>query len=112
MAETLSPLAKKIEDIINAVWKAQKFGRRLRINKDELLDILRQVTALEQGNKKTPVQAPKEPITEASKAPVGEVPTPLQGDGIAAVAASPELVKAMLPEAPALKKTTPQKKGS
>lgn len=97
MAETLSPLAKKIEDIINAVWKAQKFGRRLRINKDELLDILRQVTALEQGNKKTPVQAPKEPNTEASKAPVGEVP---------------ELVKAMLPEAPALKKTTPQKKGS
>lgn len=63
----LSPLADKIKQVIDAVYKAQKFGRRLRIPTHELLDLVERVDALEKQvaeKKDTPAPQSKEATKE------------------------------------------------
>jgi hypothetical protein len=47
----LSPIAKRVKEIFDGSYIAQKRGRRFRIKEHELLDILIAVTELETGVK-------------------------------------------------------------
>lgn len=46
----LGPLASRVKDIVDGVYRTQKYGRKFRVPKHELISVVEEVDVLEKKN--------------------------------------------------------------
>jgi hypothetical protein len=64
----LSPLATRVKDIVDGVYRAQKYGRRFRVPVHELNAVVEEVDALEkQVNSKSDYESVDKPKAKQQK---------------------------------------------